>query len=185
MKSEIEIIQSVINGNISQYGILVDKHSGKIFALALSLLKNREDAEEVTQNVFLKAFQSLDKFRGESKFSSFLYRICYNESMNQIKSRKITTDIEDLKSGVFEINDDFYSLRQNEQRKFLSIALEELKPEFSMVLTLFYMEDRSYEEITELTGMSLSNVKVRLHRAKNALAEVLNRILKDEVNNLL
>lgn len=184
MTSEKDIIESVKAGNIEKYSLLVAQHSAKIFALANSLLKNKEDAEEVTQNTFLKAFQSLDSFRGESKFSSFLYRICYNESINRIRSRKIEVDIENVPLVATEINDGFFLIKHTEQKKFLTLAMKKLSPENSMVLTLFYLEEQSQNEIVEMTGMSLANVKVRLHRARISLAKELNILLKEEVRNL-
>lgn len=184
MPSEKSLINAVKAGDIEKYGQLVTLHSGKIFALANSLLKNREDAEEITQDVFLKAFKSLDNFRGDSKFSSYLYRICYNESMNKLRSRKIEVDIEDTIIEETNINDGFFRIKHAEQKKYLNLALQKLNPEYAMVLTLFYLEEQSNKEIVEMTGMSLSNVKVRLHRARHALAKVLNAMLKNEAKNL-
>lgn len=184
MTSEKDIIESVKAGDIEKYSLLVTQHSEKIFALANSLLKNREDAEEITQNTFLKAFQFLDKFRGDSKFSSFLYRICYNESINRIRSRKIEVDIENLSLMATEINDGFFQIKHAEQKKFLTLAMKELSPEYRMVLTLFYLEEQPQSEIVEITGMSLANVKVRLHRARISLAKELNILLKEEARDL-
>ena len=184
MTTEKDIIESVKAGDIEKYSLLVSQHSEKIFALANSLLKNKEDAEEITQNTFLKAFQSLGSFRGDSKFSSFLYRICYNESINRIRSRKIKIDVEKVPLADTEINDGFFRIKHLEQKKFLNLAMEKLSPEYSMVLTLFYLEEQSQKEIVEMTGMSLSNVKVRLHRARISLAKELNMLLKEEVRNL-
>lgn len=184
MPSEKSLIDAVKAGDIEKYSQLVTLHSGKIFALANSLLKNREDAEEITQDVFLNAFKSLENFRGDSKFSSYLYRICYNESMNRIRSRKIEVDIDQVIIEETDINDGFFQIKHAEQKKYLMLALEKLNPDYGMVLTLFYLEEQSYNEIVDMTGMSLSNVKVRLHRARHALAKVLNDLLKDEVENL-
>lgn len=184
MTTEKDIIEAVKAGDIEKYSLLVAQHSEKIFALANSLLKNKEDAEEITQNTFLKAFQSLGSFRGDSKFSSFLYRICYNESINRIRSRKIDVDIENVPLIDTEINDGFFQIKQAEQKKFLTLAMKKLSPEYSMVLTLFYLEEQSQKEMVEMTGMSLSNIKVRLHRARISLAKELNKLLKEEVRNL-
>jgi len=163
---------------------LVEKYSEKIFALAISLLKNKEDAEEITQNTFLKAYQSLDKFREDAKFSSFLYRICYNESINQIRSRKMTLDIDNVATKDTQINDGFFHIQKKEQKKYLTLALDKLNPEYRMVLTLFYLEEQSLNEIIEITAWSLSNTKVKLHRARLALAKEINKILKNEARNL-
>lgn len=174
------LINAVKDGEIDKFALLVHKHSGNVFALANSLLKNREDAEEVAQDVFMKALKALDGFRGDSKFSSFLYRICYNESVNKMRARKIFLDIEDIPVKECEIKDGFYQMVKEDQKKYLNLALRKLNPDYSMVLALFYLEEQSYNEIVEISGMSLSNVKVKIHRAKNALAKILNEMLKEE-----
>lgn len=185
MLSEKFIIEAVKAGDIDKYKLLVEQHSGNIFALAKSILKNREDAEEITQNVFLNAFNSLDNFRGDSKFSSFLYRVCYNESINRIHSRKIEVDIEELPLRDNDvINEAFYEIKRAEQKKYLTMGLQKLTVDYRVVLTLFYLEEQSYSEIVEITNLSLSNVKVKLHRARKALAAVLNETLKGEAKNL-
>lgn len=104
--------------------------------------------------------------------------------MNRIRSRKIEVDIEKVPLVATEINDGFFRIKHAEQKKFLTLAMKKLSTENSMVLTLFYLEEQSQNEIVEMTGMSLANVKVRLHRARIALAKELNILLNEEVRNL-
>jgi len=185
LSKEQSIIEAVKNGDVSQYEVLVKKHSTKMFALAMSILHNQEDAEEVTQDVFLKAYQALDSFRGASKFSSFLYRICYNESMNLLRKRKIEFDVSSDQIANTVINDDFFEYKKLEQKEILDLAMQKLNPEYSSLLMFVYYEELSYNEIVEITNLSLSNVKVKIHRAKSILANVLNDLLKNDLNDLL
>ena len=184
METDIFIIEEVIKGETHKYAVLVQKYSEKIYALAKSMLKNKEDAEEITQNVFLKAFHALGSFRGDARFSSFLYRICYNECVNCLKSRKIMVDLGEFNLEEAEINQGFYELKRTDQKKFLEQALSMIHPEYSLVLTLFYLEEQSVKEIVEMTGLSLSAAKVKLHNARNAMATAMNSILKNEIKNL-
>lgn len=185
MVSENLIIEAVRRGDVRQFEEIVHRHSANILALAESILKNREDAEEATQDVFVKAYKALSKFRGDSKFSTFLYRICFNECINRIRSRKVRFDSEVSQSADLTINGGFYSLKRAEQKKYVTLALKQLSSEYSGIITLFYLEELSHKEIMEITGWTLSNVKVKLHRAKNALSRVINKLLKDEVSSLI
>lgn len=185
MDSENQIIESVKSGDIRQFEKIVRLHSAKIFSLAESLLKNREDAEEATQDVFFKTFKSLDKFRGDAKLSTYLYRICFNECTNRNRLRPVKFDFEISESAETAIEDEFYSMKRTEQKKYLSAALKKLPPDYSGIITLFYLEELSHKEIMEITGLSLSNVKVKLHRAKNAFSKVINEQLKNEVKDLI
>lgn len=184
MDKDTSIIREVLDGNTAKYELLVAKHSEKVFALAKSMLKNKEDAEEITQNVFLKAFNSLKRFKGDAKFSTYLYRICYNECLNHLRSRKVFTDIENTVYEDQDINEGFYNLKRLDQQNILKKALKKIHHDYAMVLTMFYLEDQSHKEIMGMTDWSLSAVKVKLHNARKSLAIVLNDMLKNEVNNL-
>lgn len=149
------------------------------------MLKNREDAEEVTQDTFLKALNAISTFRGKAKFSSFLYRICYNECINKIRRRKKPIAPEESAEVEGDIKDGFYTLQKLEQKRYLNMALGKLNPDYAMILTLFYREELTYQEIMEITDMTLSNVKVKLYRSKKALAAALNKLLDKEVKDLI
>ncbi len=185
MDSENLIIEAVRSGDVRQFEKIVLRHSTNIFALAESILKNREDAEEATQDVFVKAYNSLTRFRGDSKLSTFLYRICFNECINRTRSRKIKFHYEVFGSEELAVNDGFYSMKKSEQKKFLASALKHLPSDYSGIITLFYLEELTHKEIMEITGLTLANVKVKLHRAKNALSKAINELLKNEVKDLI
>ncbi len=174
--SDIEIIESVKNGNQSDYALLVDRYKDKGFSLVKSIVKNNMEAEEILQDCFLKAYNSLKKFRGESKFSTWFYRIVYNTSLTRVGSKKRNIEV-----GMASI-DDFVNLTAddninkndlNELSKSLTVIVAKLPENYSTVITLFYLEEMSCEEICKIMDISLNNVKVMLHRARVALRKIV------------
>ncbi len=186
MEKENALIQKIIKGDTNRYSVLVHRYSDQVYKLAISIVKNESDAAEITQETFIKVYQNLSKYRGESKFSTFLYRVCYNTSLNFIKKEKkhFHQEIQESVIEIKQIHDGYFNLIKKEQQHYLKKALNNLKTDESLLLTLFYLDELSYNEIVEITGFSLSNVKVKLHRAKNHLAVEMNRLLKHEVKNL-
>ena len=173
-------------GQVSAYSILVDRYSSMVFTLAYNIILNREDAEEVAQDVFVKAFTSLQSFKQQSKFSTWLYRIVVNTALNKKKLHKIVTvDLEEQVTGEELIND--YSLPQYEKenmRQFVQTAVRTLPDNERICITLFYLNELSVNEICELTGITIANIKVLLHRGRKHLYSSLNSILKTELKDL-
>ncbi len=174
--SDIEIIESVKNGNQSDYTLLVNRYKDKAFSLVLSIIKNEMEAEEILQDCFMKAYNSLKKFRGESKFSTWFYRIVYNASLTRIKNKKRNIEI-----GMSSI-DDFINLTAdeninkndlNELSKSLTEIVGKLPENYSTVINLFYLEEMNCDEISKVMDISLNNVKVMLHRARTALRKII------------
>ncbi len=168
-------IEQILQGNSSAYSFLVAKHKNLVFSIALKILNNREDAEEVAQDAFVKAYRSIAGFEGKSKFSTWLYRIVYNSAISKTRKRKLEfvpmdnylilnhTDADDVapyKDGDTE-----------EQMTILRDALKTLTEDESLLISLFYHGEKSVEEISYITGLSESNVKVRLHRIRKKLHE--------------
>lgn len=185
---ETTLIAQVLKGKTAAFATLIDRYKDRIFALALRLSGNREDAEEIMQDVFLKVYSSLDSFQGTSKFSTWIYRIAYNTSISKLRSEgKHQNEIgvetyEAVESidvvGVLE------PLKREEQKYFLAKALQQLKSEDSLIIELFYLEEMKIDEIVKIVGESNSNVKVKLHRARKKLHELLTLELQDEVQTL-
>ena len=159
-----------------------------VFTLANNIIRNKEDAEEIAQDVFVKAFKALPSFKGESLFSTWLYRIVINTSLNKKKLSKIN-----LLTDESELSEDTYSdidslLKQQERKdikKFVQEAIKLLKDDERLCITLFYINELSIAETNELTGISISNVKILLHRGHKNLYAQLKISLKAEVNNLI
>ncbi len=183
------VINQVLRGDVSAYSILVERYQYLVFTLAFQLLKNRENAEEVAQDAFFKAYKGLRKFEGRSSFSTWIYRITYREAISRLrKNKERQVDLNDT-SGNYQLLDvDEQALKgfeNQDRRRFLKEALAHLKSEEAAVLTLFYFDELSVDEISEVTQLSVSNVKVKLHRGRHHLLHELQMQLKNEVNTLL
>ncbi len=182
-------IDRVLNGDINAYAVLVNKYKNMVFSLALNMIKNQEDAEEVAQDSFVKAYQKLESFRGEAKFSTWLYRIVYRNAISFLRKKKIiTTDI----NGYVVDNHKSEShlgaidnLKQEEQRKYVNFIISKLGKEDASIITLFYLNENTIEEIEAITGLSQSNIKVKLHRLRKKLYHELSLVLKQEAREIL
>lgn len=166
-------ISEVKNGKTSEFRHLVEKYQDMVFTIALRISRNREDAEEIAQDVFLKCYRSLQNFREESRFSTWLYRIAYNESVSKArKKRKLFIEL--VPEHTADLNEEqvmwkFEEVESAIQKNNIEKAIAELSEIEQVILTLFYYEGNSIEEIAEVTGQSVSNVKVRLHRLRKKL----------------
>ena len=184
-----KIIEQVLRGDVAAFSLIVEQYKKMVFTLALNILKNREDAEEATQDTFFKAYQSLAGFKGESSVSTWLYRIVYHTSISMLRKRKETTvDLE----GLDRMPTNFSTQPQNGQRleiqdrkRMLKDALMQLEEDDAFVVLLFYYKEQSVEEIAAITSLSISNVKVKLHRSRKKLQEILSVTMKAEMDSLL
>jgi RNA polymerase sigma factor (sigma-70 family) len=189
VKDDKYYIDRIVSGDVNAFSHLVDRYKGMVYTLSLKLLKNAEDAEELAQDVFIKVFNSLKDFKFDSKFSTWLYRITYNAAISKLRKKQIETrDIENVslpESQVLNSYNALNELTKQEQIKYIKLVLERLNEEDSVILTLFYLQENSIQEICEITGYSESNVKVKLHRARKTFYDELQFILKDEVISIL
>ncbi|MEP0713545.1 MAG: sigma-70 family RNA polymerase sigma factor [Algoriphagus sp.] len=184
-----QYIEKTLRGNLNAYGQLILKHEKFAFTLALRLLKNREEAEEATQDAFMKAFHSLKTFEGNAKFTTWLYKIVYNEALGRLrKTKSYSVSLEQVVENADESSvylDGLKSLQLNERKELLQQGLDCLKPAESAVLTLFYLEEQSIKEIEEIMSLTSSNIKILLHRGRKNLLESIQRITKSEIIHLL
>jgi len=183
--TDLEIIASVKRGNQSDYGIIIDRYKNKAFSLIKRILKNDMDAEEVLQDCFLKAYNSLSSFRQEAKFSTWFYRIVYNTTISKVstKKRKIENEMSSLEDHFnIQSNYDFRMTEESDLSVFVNVMVGKLPPNYSSVLNLFYLNEMSCEEISEVMNMSIPNVKVLLHRSRNALRDLI--IKKDLIKEV-
>jgi len=185
--SELEIIQKVLAGEIFLYGHLVDKYKDLAMTLAFNIVLNREDAEEIVQDAFVKSYTSLRAFKGASKFSTWFYRIVLNTSLNKRKLRKIRIEhiSEELHGETMGDVAELAKFRNGEQKKYLKAAIKNLNENERICITLFYLNELSIEEIEELTGLSVSNIKILLHRGRKNLYRELHQLLHGEAQNLI
>lgn len=185
-KGDILYIEQVLNGRIDAFGFIVDHHKDRVFNLAFRICCNREDAEEIAQDSFLKAFKSLSGFKMKSSFSTWLYRIVYNTSISHIRTKKQDVlSLEDFPADRIEsIRCDAHNEdSESEYRCFLvNNAMKMINEEERGLITLFYYEEMSTEEISLATGLSKSAVKVKLFRARQ---KMLDFIGKTENNKMI
>jgi RNA polymerase sigma-70 factor (ECF subfamily) len=182
--SDQEIIDSVKKGNTSDYSIIINRYKNKAFSMLRRMLKDEFDAEEILQDCFLKAYNSLRSFKGESKFSTWFYRIVYNSALTKLSSqkRKIEsemTSVEEHFDLVSSYNSD--EIEKKDIKDLIQETINKLPERYSTIITLFYLNEMSIEEISEVMQISISNVKVMLHRSRNALRDlILNSKLAKE-----
>jgi len=187
--SDIELIEQTLAGDQSAYADLVKRHQRFVFTLAVRFMKTREDAEEVAQDCFVKAYRSLESFQGGSKFSTWLYSIVYTTAMTALRKKRLDTDSIDDENTYIQIeNTGGYDVNnvENKSRSFyLNQAIAQLLPDDATIITLFYKGEQSLEEIAQTMGMDAKTVKVKLFRARQRLKDRLERNLKDEVKELI
>lgn len=179
------IITDLKQGKTSRYAELVDEYQHMIYNLCLKITQSKEDAEEIAQDTFVKAFQGIHKFKGEAKFSTWLYQIAYFSAIGHLRKQKNKTHVElpfDLQS---EASDALLTIHQNEQEHIIEEAMSYLKPDERAVISLFYLESMSVKDVAKITKFTTANVKVKVHRVKKKLRQILEQILKHEVNSLL
>lgn len=175
-------IGRVLGGDSSAFSALVNRHKTMAFSIALKILQNREDAEEVAQDSFLKAFESLGSFEKKSKFSTWLYRIVYNTAITKARKKRIEfVGIDDRLITNYsedEVQERVGGFDADEQKMIIDRALKRLPEEDNLLITLFYKAEHSIEEISAITSLTESNVKVRLHRIRKKLYGEISEMMK-------
>jgi RNA polymerase sigma-70 factor (ECF subfamily) len=155
----------------------------------MKMLNQREDAEEAAQDAFIKAYNSLSSFQNSSTFKTWFFRIVYNTSISRLRTRRYNeVKIEDVKITESEIEATegaVGQLNSKDRQKFLGIGLERLEPEERALLKLYYYDDFSMDEISIITDLTVSNVKVKIHRSRKRLLQELRFVLKDEIISIL
>ncbi len=179
-----DLVGKTLQGDMKAFGVLVDRYKYMVFTLACRLLRNKEDAEEVAQDTFVKAFKALKTYAGDAKFSTWLYKIAYNHSLDRLKKKKRTIDTVsiDLSKpvGLEVMNKVLIELEQQDRSRLVKAAIDRLSEEDAAIITLFYFEDLSLREISEIVPLSLQTIKVRLYRGRRQLASLLNTSLLKE-----
>jgi len=182
---DINCIKQVLGGNSEAFSYLLDKYKDRTFNLAFRICTNREEAEEITQDAFLKAYRSLKGFRMKSSFATWLYRIVYNTSVSYVRNRKRTMlSLEDFPADPGDFSGTIFSEEESEREyrnALINFALQKINEEERGLISLFYYEEMSTEEISECTGMSRQNIKVKLFRARQKMLEILKKAEKKKL----
>ncbi|UUF15692.1 MULTISPECIES: RNA polymerase sigma factor [Flavobacterium] len=183
--SDQHYIDKVLQGETNAFAVLVDRYKDMIFTLALKMVKNREEAEEVSQDTFIKIYSSLNKFKGESKFSTWIYKIAYNTCLDRLKKSKkddFNISIDDFSSHLIKTMDTaLTALEDKERKQTIQKCLNLLPSDENFLLTLFYFDDQNLEEIGKIMNISANNAKVKLFRSRQKLAVILRQQLEPEI----
>ena len=178
-------IEEVKKGQVSSFSYVIHKYQKLALNIALPIVKNQEDAEEVVQDAFIKIYRFIHQYNGESRFSSWLYKIVYNTALTKVslntkqwmRNHEIKEELtrweqsEELNLGLLD---------QRVKSQVLERALDQLPESDKLLITLYYFGDKSIPEISEITDWKKSTCKVKLMRARNKLKEILNH-QKDEI----
>lgn len=177
-KDEKRYIERILDGETELFATFLDRYSRPLYSLIVQIVGCAEDAEELVQDVFLKAFRSLHSYKGECQFSTWLYRIAYNVAISAIRKRRqeflyieenTINNVPDEKAdAVLGDTDDEERIAQ------LTRAIDLLTVEEKALITLFYYEEKSMDEVGEILNLTLANVKVRLHRTRKKLYVLMN-----------
>ncbi|GGZ42158.1 DNA-directed RNA polymerase sigma-70 factor [Echinicola pacifica] len=178
--SDNELIALILKDNDSRlFGVVYDRYANIVYNKCLSFVKSKDEAQDLTQDIFIKLYFKLKSFKGESKFSTWLYSFTYNFCVNYLH-RKYQKDQEMFKSLDYMENEIPEEISDGEiykmQAERLQIALQTLEPKNKMILLMKYMDGMSLKEIQAATDLGESAVKMRLNRAKTRLLDIYNEI---------
>lgn len=184
--SDETLIQQAVSGRQSAYGMLVKRYEQYVFTLALRFVKNREEAHEVAQDAFLRAFRYLQDFRGECKFSTWLYKIVYSTSLNHLrKTKPDLVSLDDSEHPVqlkaHAVADASEMMERNDRNSALQHAIQLLSADDSTIITLFYLYEQSLDEICQVMDLTMTNAKTKLFRARQRLKVILEEKFTSEI----
>lgn len=178
-------IEKTLKGDSNAFAFLIDKYKDMVFTLAIKMIKSREEAEEVSQDAFLKAYKYLPNFKGDSKFSTWLYKIAYNASLDAIKKKKSeynTITIDEITINyIASVETILDGIERKERAEIINNCLEQLAEDEKAILLFFYFKELSLKEIIEITSLSEANVKVKLHRARKKLLSIVKNTVEPEL----
>ncbi|PQB06284.1 RNA polymerase [Polaribacter filamentus] len=178
-------IDKVLSGNVNAFAYLVGAYKNMVFSLAFKMTKNREDAEEVSQDTFIKAFKNLKKFKGDSKFSTWLYRIAYHACLDAIKKNKKHTTLLEINevtyNQIVSVDTILQGIERKERAKIMDECLFKLPEDERSLIWMFYFDELNLKEIIAVTEISESNLKVKLHRARKRLLAIVKENIEPEI----
>ena len=184
-KDDAYYIAEVLGGNPESFAPLVEKYKQLAFSISVKITKNREDAEEAAQDAFIKAYRSLESFKGDATFKTWFFRIVYTTAISKVRGKQnYQVSIEDHQLSdreLVETENTIGQLTADERSAHLHKAMDELDPNERTILNLYYFEDLPVDEIAIIMDLSASNVKIKLFRSRKKLYERLYGILKEEV----
>jgi RNA polymerase sigma factor (sigma-70 family) len=184
-KHDIYYIEQILAGNSNAFSHIVDRHKTRAYNLAFRICGNHEEAEELAQDSFLKAYRSLTGFKKKSSFATWLYRIVYNTTISHVRiKKKGVLSLEDFPADATDFigNNSSEEEAEKEYRSsIVNFALQKINEDERGLISLFYYEELSTDEISEITGISKSNIKVKLFRARQKMLEIIEKVEKKKL----
>jgi RNA polymerase sigma-70 factor (ECF subfamily) len=176
-------LDKILNGDPASYAFLVNKYKDMVYSIAIKILRDPDDAQDLAQECFITAYQQLHKYQGRSKFSTWLYTIVYRAAVTQLRQNKLdTTFIGDSVNEVSDgANNQFDQLQSKQVGQQVRIVIDKLPQTEALLVTLYYINDLPIKEIQEITGLSKPNIKIKLFRARKKLEHELAFLLDDKM----
>ncbi len=182
-QDEFVLIDRILAGDKQAYAVLVDRYKSYAFTIAFKILDNRAEAEEAAQDSFIKAFHYLKGFNRKAKFSTWLYRIVFNTAISY--KRKDKQVFQSIENSIVEYSEQAdKDMEREDKQVFVAQAMDKLNEADKLAIQLFYIQEFSLDEVAELMGQPTNTIKVRIHRARQRLADELTKLLKQEVLTL-
>lgn len=184
-KNDHIYIDQILNGDAKAFAVLVDRYKNMVFTLTLRMLKNKEEAEEASQDTFLKVYRSLETFKGASKFSTYVYKIAYNTCLDRLKkNKKYQNDVaidEFTEHQIVTLDNALNALTEAEYQQSIKDCIGLLPEMDGFLLTLYYFEELSLEEIADVVNLNPNHIKVKLFRSRKKLMTILKERLEPEM----
>ncbi|MDR1623975.1 MAG: RNA polymerase sigma factor [Tannerellaceae bacterium] len=183
-------IEKILTGDTQCFSCFVAKYRVMAFNIAYRILENREEAEEAVQDSFVRAYRALPDFQFGSKFSTWFYRIVYNTSSLTAQRRQSSSAGYNDDACPEQITNDetdnaLAVLEREDRKEIVRIVLQKIPPDEALLLTLYYLEESSIEDIHQITGLTPSNIKVKLFRGRKRFYEKLKSIMKHEIHSIV
>lgn len=184
-EEEKQLIKKVLKGDTASFGYFVSTYQDMALTVAYRICKNRQDAEDIVQEAFVRAFHNLHTFRFTSKFSTWFYRIVYNTAISELQTSFFKTEFTEYEQmhgqSVYSDTDVVTSMENVERSEVINQVLDKMPSEESLIITLFYLEENSIKDIAQMLSITESNVKVRLHRGRKRFAEMVEAMSLESV----
>ncbi|QYA24046.1 RNA polymerase sigma factor [Gramella sp. MT6] len=181
------LVERTLEGDTAAFGELVDRYQNFVFTIAIRILKVTEEAEEVGQDSFIKAYDSLKSFRGDSKFSTWLYRIVYHKSLDRLKMNKRHRTYEIIEEitedNLDHIENGLEFMLSEERSSIIKNCIDRLPEDEAAIISLYYFEEQSVKEIAKVTDLTEDNIKIKLYRSRKKLFSLLEGYIKPEISD--
>ena len=179
-----ELVELSLDGNRDAFRTVVVRYRTPIYNFCYRMVRNPEEAEDISQEVFLRIFRFLDRYNDQWKFSTWIYRIAFNLCVDALRKRKRNLSLDNLiPISAQDLQGELHAkealpdaeVEQEEQRRYIRRAIDSLPPKYQTAITLYHLKDMSYEEIARMTDMPIGTVKTRVHRGRRMLVDKLQR----------